>query len=93
MLSGLIYFFAPCIFISEIQHNYVIPQTHSSFSLTEALFIHDLLPVGTSAVAASLNLVPRALFPGFGDGAGKGPGIGWPIRHFNWLIDLGNSGK
>ena len=50
-------------------------------------------PVGTSAVAATLNLVPRALFPGFGDGAGKGPGIGWPIRHFNWLIDLGNSGK
>ena len=39
------------------------------------------------------NLVPRALFPGFGGGAGKGPGIGRPIRHFDWLIDLGNSCK
>ena len=37
-----------------------------------------------------LNLVPRALFPGFGGGAGKGPGIGRSIRHFDWLIDLGN---
>ena len=36
------------------------------------------------------NLVPRALFPGFGGGAGKGPGIGRSIRHFDWLIDLGN---
>ena len=39
------------------------------------------------------NLVPRALFPGLGGGAGKGPGIGRPIRHFDWLIDLGNSCK
>ena len=39
------------------------------------------------------NLVPRALFPGFGGGAGKGPGISWPICHFDWLIDLGNSCK
>ena len=37
------------------------------------------------------NLVPRELFPGLGGGAGKGPGIGRPIRHFDWLIDLGNS--
>ena len=36
------------------------------------------------------NLVPRALFPAFGGGAGKGPGIGRSIRHFDWLIDLGN---
>ena len=36
------------------------------------------------------NLVPRVLFPGFGGGAGKGPGIGRSIRHFDWLIDLGN---
>ena len=40
-----------------------------------------------------LNLVHRALFPGFGGGAGKCPGIGWPIRHFDWLIDLGTSRK
>ena len=40
-----------------------------------------------------LNLVARALFPGFGGGAGKCPGIGWPIRHFDWLIDLGTSCK
>ena len=40
---------------------------------------------------ALCNLVPRALFPGFEDGAGKGPGIGRPIRHFDLLIDLGNS--
>ena len=39
------------------------------------------------------NLVPRALFPGLAGGAGKGPGIGRPIRHFDWLIDLGNSCK
>ena len=31
----------------------------------------------------SFNLVPRALFPG----------IGLPIRYFDWLIDLGNSCK
>ena len=37
------------------------------------------------------NLVLGALFPGFGDGAGKGPCIGRPIRYFDWLIDLGNS--
>ena len=43
--------------------------------------------------AFSVNLVPRALFPGLGGGAGKGPGIGRPIRHFDWLIDLGNSCK
>ena len=36
------------------------------------------------------TLVPRALFPGFGGGAGKSPGIGRSIRHFDWLIDLGN---
>ena len=40
-----------------------------------------------------INLVPRALFPGFGGGAGKGPGFGRPIRYFDWLIDLGNSCK
>ena len=40
-----------------------------------------------------INLVPRALFPGLGGGAGKGPGIVRPIRHFDWLIDLGNSCK
>ena len=39
------------------------------------------------------NLVPRALSPGFGGGAGKGPGIGRSIRYFDWLIDLGNSCK
>ena len=33
------------------------------------------------------------LFLGFGGGAGKGPGIGRPIRHFDRLIDLGNSCK
>ena len=27
------------------------------------------------------NLVPRALFPGFGGGAGKGPGIGRSHDH------------
>ena len=37
-----------------------------------------------------INLVPRALFPGIGGGAGKGPGIGRSIRYFDWLIDLGN---
>ena len=36
------------------------------------------------------NLVPRALFPCFGGGAGKGPGIDRLIRHFDWLIDFGN---
>ena len=41
--------------------------------------------------AALFNLVPRALFPGFEGGAGKGPGIGRPIRYFDWLIDLGKS--
>ena len=30
------------------------------------------------------NFVPRELFRGFGGGAGKGPGIGWSIRHFDW---------
>ena len=35
----------------------------------------------------------RALFPDFGGGAGKGPGIGRSIRYFDWLIDLGNSCK
>ena len=39
------------------------------------------------------NLVPRALSPGYGGGAGKGPGIGRTIRYFDWLIDLGNSCK
>ena len=47
----------------------------------------------TSENKAIHNLVPRALFPGFGSGAGKGPGIGRPIRYFDWLIDLGNSFK
>ena len=36
------------------------------------------------------NLIPRALSSDFGGGVGKGPGIGRPIRHFDWLIDLGN---
>ena len=39
------------------------------------------------------NSCSQGTFPGFGGGAGKGPGIGWPIRHFDWLIDLGNSCK
>ena len=34
-----------------------------------------------------------ALVPCFGGGEGKGPGIGQPTRHFDWLIDLGNSCK
>ena len=42
----------------------------------------------------TINLIPRALFPGFGSGAGKDPsGISWPICHFDWLIDFGNSCK
>ena len=38
------------------------------------------------AVTVTGNLVPRVLFPGFGGGAGKGPGIGRSIRHFDWLM-------
>ena len=41
-------------------------------------------------LVSGYNLVPRALFYGFVGGAGKGPGIGRPIRYFDWLIDLGN---
>ena len=39
------------------------------------------------------KLRPRAVFRGLGGGAGKGPGIGRPIRHFDWSIDLGNPRK
>ena len=39
------------------------------------------------------NLIPRALFPGFGSGAGESPSIERLIRHFDWLINLGSSCK
>ena len=38
-------------------------------------------------------LLTQGVFPGLGGGAGKGPGMGRPIRHFDWVIDLGHSCK
>ena len=55
-------------------------------TFTPACNRHDVCYRCVSVIS---NLFPRTLFPG-GE-KGKGPGIGRPIRHFDWLIDLGNS--
>ena len=54
-------------------------------TFTPACNRHDVCYRCVSVIS---NLFPRTLFPGCE--AGKGPGIGRPIRHFDWLIDLGN---
>ena len=55
-------------------------------TFTPACNRHDVCYRCVSVISI---LFHRTLFPG-GE-AGKGPGIGRPIRHFDWLIDLGNS--
>ena len=55
-------------------------------TFTPACNRHDVCYRCVSVIS---SLFPRTLFPGCE--AGKGPGIGRPIRHFDWLIDLGNS--
>ena len=78
----------PVTNIAELVEYVLLPHNHDVTKRCALnTFLHGLEEF------LSTNLVPRALFPGFGGGAGKGPGIGRPIRHFYWLIDLGNSCK
>ena len=55
-------------------------------TFTPACNRHDVCYRCVSVIS---SLFPRTLFPG-GE-AGKCPGISRSIRHFDWLIDLGNS--
>ena len=57
-------------------------------------FVHMVLLFGLRSASFISNLVPRALFPGFGGGAGRGPGIGQSHDHQTpricWCTKLAN---
>ena len=76
----------PTIHINKLQQVQnaaarLVTNTPRACHITPVLMDLHWLPIKHRIEFKIVNLVPRVLFPGFGDGAGKGPRIRWSHHH------------